>query len=103
MPMGSVMVRIEAKSNEKVMEERDKYPMARGNLKKMKSSTHFTAGSMLWNLSTSKVVSVTQPCIPPAVANPSIAMCCMYMLPFQNTCISIFCELVELVNFCMPW
>jgi len=41
MPRGSVMVRIEAKSKEKEEDGEDEEPLARGNLKKMKLSTHF--------------------------------------------------------------
>jgi len=44
-----------------------------GHLKKMKLSTHFTAGSILWNFSSTIVVSATAPWMPPAVASPSIA------------------------------
>ena len=77
MPRGLVIVRIEDKLNEKDGAEADAQVRVRGNLKKMKLSTHFTAGSSLWNFRRSKVASTTQPSMPPAVANPSTATCCM--------------------------
>jgi len=48
-----------------------------GDLKKMKSLTHLIVGSTPWNFSKAMVVSTTFPWMPPAMANLSIAMCCM--------------------------
>jgi len=77
MPWGSVICLIVIRS--KVKEGGEDVPRAEtmGDLKKMKLSTHLIAGSTPWNFSKAIVAPTTFPWMPPAMANPSIAMCCM--------------------------
>jgi len=61
MPRGAVRCRIEERLKEKEMVEEDVAGHKRGQLKKIKLSTHFTAGLILWNLSRARVTSTTFP------------------------------------------
>ena len=65
MPRGIVTLRINERLKEKEWGPDGDGEHSRGHLKKVKSYTHFTDGSILWNLRMARVPLVTVPWIPP--------------------------------------